>query len=434
MLRIAASVCGLVAVLAGCGPAAVSSSGSSTGPLSVWVRASAASAAEYQTLMNAFTKQTGIKVSLFASETDFETKLNAAATAHNLPDVVVDDAAELGNFRSTGIIQPVDRGSIAGQDELTARAWQSAQDLSGQYYAIPFSAQADLLFVRSDWMKKVNMPAPANWNQMVQLARAFTTRDPNGNGKNDTYGVAIPGATKRGYISWNWSTYLWQAGGDYFTKVGSNTFTSAIDSPQAVQAAQWFENLFCTQKVVQPGALNDDTSESNTAWQTDLAGMYLTGPYAFATSDATPVKGKYTVVAPPRGPANASVLAEGTSIYLMAGSSRTAEAKKLAEFLISPKGQTLGAGGVSVVRLPVNKTVSPSAAHGNDPRWNLAEQVYTAQGHYEPDYMPDWEAFRQDASNALNALVATCGSAQTAMQKLDATFTSLLKQQGVLAK
>ena len=87
----------------------------------------------------------------------------------------------------------------------------------------------------------------------------------------------------------------------------------------------------------------------------------------------------------------------------------------------------------TIVRLSVNRTVDAAAVHNNDPRWRLAEQVYQQSGHYEPDYMPNWPAFRQATSNALNAMVAHCADPAAALHTLGGQFTTLLKQQGVLA-
>jgi multiple sugar transport system substrate-binding protein len=410
--------------LAGC--ASTAHTGNTAGTLEVWVRGSGDSQKAYQDLFAAFTAKTGIKVNIFMTLTDFETKVSAAAAGHDLPDVVVDDAAQLGAFRSEGIIEPVDRSTITGGDQLTDLAWQSAKGSDGSYYAVPFSAQANLLFERSDWAASAGVKPPTSWAQLLTTAKAFTT--------GTRYGMDVPGSTSRGYVSWYWSTFLWQAGGDYFTSLGNGKYASAIDSPQAVNAAQWFENLFCQSKVVQPGALNDVTTDTNNAFQTGVAGLYLTGPYAFATMDASAVKGRYTVLAPPAGPANADTLAEGTDIYLMAGSQHAGEARQLAEFMITPQAQRIGMTAVptaTIVRLSVNRTVDSAAVHGNDPRWKLAEQEYLNHGHYEPDYMPNWPQFRQDTSNALNAMLANCSSPSTAMSKLNDQFNSLLKQQGV---
>jgi len=440
-MKLTSALAAVVAVLAGAtvvsGCASTpSSSSSAPGPLSVWIRGNGDSQKEYQDIFAAFTAKTGIKVTTFATLTDFETKVNAAAAGHNLPDLVVDDASQLGAFRAEGILQQVNRSSITGGDQLTDLAWTSAKGSDGNFYAVPFSAQANILLVNTNWLTKLGLTAPTTWADFVNVAKAFTASDPDGNGKADTYGVAVPGSTSRGYVSWYWSTFLWQAGGDYFHNSGNGKYTETIDSPKAVQAATWFENLFCTNKVVQPGALNDVTTDSNKAFSSGVAGLYFTGPYAYATMDATSIANKYTAVAPPAGPANGQTLAEGTDIYLMAGSQRTSEAQQLAEYMITPTAQTLGMTAsptATIVRLSVNRTVDAATVHKNDPRWQLAQQVYQRQGHYEPDYMPNWPAFRQATSNALNAMLAQCSDPATALHALGGQFTTLLKQQGVLA-
>jgi multiple sugar transport system substrate-binding protein len=404
-----------------------------TGPLTVWVRGSGDSLKAYQKIFDAFTAKTGIQIKPFMTLTDFETKLSAAAAAHKLPDVVFDDAAQLGSFETQGIIQPINKSDITGSDQILSTAWKSATDSQGKVYAVPTSAQANVLLIRKDWLDKLNLQVPTTWADIENVAKAFTTKDPDGDGKNDTYGLDVPATTSRGYISWWWSSMLWQAGGDYVKSDGNGKYTATLDSSAAVSAAKQFETLACTDKVLEPGALNDDTTATNKAFQTGVAGMYFTGPYAFATMDATSVKGKYIVVAPPAGPANAETLAEGTDAYLMTDS-KSNEAKQLLSFMITPQSQIMGMTAVptaTIVRLPVNKTVDAASVHKGDPRWALAEQVYQSQGHYEYDNMPNWTALRQETSNELNAMIANCSDPASAMAGLNGKFESLLHQQGV---
>lgn len=418
-------------VVAGCASSG-GSAANATGPLSVWVRGSGASMKAYGAIFSAFTAQTGIKVNVFSTLTDFETKLSAAASAHKLPDVAIDDAAQLGNFETQGIIQQVDQSKISGSGQIDASAWNEAKDSSGNDYAVPYSAQANLLFIRKDWLDKLHLPVPTTWAQVLSDSVAFTKDDPDGDGKADTYGMDVPGSTSRGYISWWWSTMLWQNGGDYVKSDGGGKYTATLNSSAAVTAAQQFEQLACTDKAVQPGYLNDDTTAANKAFETGVTGMYLTGPYAYATFDATSIKGKYVVVAPPFGPTPAT-LAEGTDMYLMAGA-KTDEAQQFLSFMISAKAQNLGMTAektATVVRLPINKTVSAASAHQNDPRWTLAQQVYESGGHFEYDSLPNWTALRQEASNEINAMMANCSDPNTAMSNLNTKFQSLLQQQGV---
>src|ERR1700738_3598216 len=302
VLTIAGCVLAGTTALAGCSATSTTASGGgtalpqsknahATGDLTVWIRGAGDSPKAYQKIFDAFTAQSGIKVNITtATLTDFETKLTAAATAHKLPDLVIDDAAQLGNFESQGIILPIDRTKFAGADQLTDLAWKSATDLHGQAYAVPFSAQANVLLVRKDWLDKLGLQPPKTWDDLAAVAKAFTTQDPDGNGKADTYGLAVPGSTARGYTSWYWSSFVYQAGGDFVKATGSGKYPATADTPQAVQAAQFLQNQVCTAKDVQPSVLNDDTTATNKAFQTGVAGLYLTGPYAYATMDATSVK------------------------------------------------------------------------------------------------------------------------------------------------
>jgi putative aldouronate transport system substrate-binding protein len=47
------------------------------------------------------------------------------------------------------------------------------------------------ILIREDWLKKLNLKAPTTTEEMYQLAKAFAEQDPDGNGKKDTYGMAI---------------------------------------------------------------------------------------------------------------------------------------------------------------------------------------------------------------------------------------------------
>ncbi|GHV24876.1 hypothetical protein FACS189498_2570 [Spirochaetia bacterium] len=67
--------------------------------------------------------------------------------------------------------------------------------VDGKLYGVPplndnrqFAA---LLWLRDDWLQKLNLKAPTTIDEMIEVARAFTFNDPDGNGKNDTYGLGL---------------------------------------------------------------------------------------------------------------------------------------------------------------------------------------------------------------------------------------------------
>lgn len=49
----------------------------------------------------------------------------------------------------------------------------------------------NVIIIRNDWLKKLDLPAPKTTDELLQTAIAFATKDPDGNKKNDTYGIAL---------------------------------------------------------------------------------------------------------------------------------------------------------------------------------------------------------------------------------------------------
>ena len=206
----------------------------SAAPLQVWIRASNDSRQIYDKVAAAFEKKTGIKIEYFNATTDFEQRLARAAAGADLPDIIFNDATALGQMVGMGIIDAIDPKTIKGGADVFDVAWQSAKGYDGKTYAVPTSAQAFALFVRRDWREKLGLPQPKNWDDVYQLAKAFTDKDPDGNGKKDTFGFILPGSTTRGYTSWFISSYLWQAGGDFIRPAGAG-FKPSLDEPAAVE-------------------------------------------------------------------------------------------------------------------------------------------------------------------------------------------------------
>lgn len=69
--------------------------------------------------------------------------------------------------------------------------------IDGRLYGLPRLSNAydalPMMFVRQDWLDRLGLGMPATMDELMEVARAFTYSDPDGNGANDTYGLAIDG-------------------------------------------------------------------------------------------------------------------------------------------------------------------------------------------------------------------------------------------------
>lgn len=148
----------------------------------------------------------------------FETKLRLSLASNaQMPDIIsyrgefnlVRELIESGMF--------VDAGELF--DKYANDTWKDAinEDPSvwypymqdGKRIGIPildYSYNGDpVMWIREDWLKKLNLKGPETLADLEVVMDAFTNRDPDGNGKKDTFGLTI------GFKNWV-NTWMSDAG------------------------------------------------------------------------------------------------------------------------------------------------------------------------------------------------------------------------------
>src|SRR2546429_4470848 len=163
--------------------------------LQVWVRQPPGSgpAKTAERLVKAFVKKTGYKARAVALYEDFETKLQQQAAYRQLPDIVINDTAQLGTMQSQGWLQQVDRTTFPGADQITDRAWKAAQASDGNYYGVPLTAHTFALFIRADWRAQQGAAPPPTSADLPENSVASTHPGPRGEGEHRTHAQVPPG-------------------------------------------------------------------------------------------------------------------------------------------------------------------------------------------------------------------------------------------------
>lgn len=413
---------------------ALASTALASDPLKVWMRYGDNEKNVLDQITKDFTAKTGVEIDLFLANTDFETRLARAAVGGSLPDVVVNDATAMGQMLDMGILKEVDRSAVQGGDQLYDVAWQSVQAQDGKYYGVPTSAQAFAVFIRKDWREKLGYDVPKTWDELAELAKAFTEKDPDGNGKADTYGYVMPVSATRGYASWFLSDLIWQAGGDFLAKK-DNGYTSSLATPEVEKAVSFARDMICN-GYAQPSAITATTGDATPVFSSGQAGIYRSGPYHLAPFSKEPGRDKIEVIAPPAGPAGQAELAEGEAAFITVSSTQDDAARQFIEYLISAEGQQTGmAVGIDsspIVRLPVNKTVNVAEVQP-DKAWATYADLYGKSGHYFPR-VPNWKPIRQLTADGFNKILSDCSSDIAAgLAATDETVNVELANQGVKA-
>ncbi|RAV09912.1 extracellular solute-binding protein [Paenibacillus contaminans] len=138
-----------------------------------------------------------------ASGQEYYTKLNLLASSGELPDYFNIDIPTMAKFAEEGLIMPLDDfiKKMPNASKTFRQTDLDAVTYNGKIYAIPtgfrpepFNGPADAGFnIRKDWLTKVGLQEPKTVPEFYEVLKAFTAKDPDGNGKNDTYGL---GGTK----------------------------------------------------------------------------------------------------------------------------------------------------------------------------------------------------------------------------------------------
>ena len=129
-----------------------------------------------------------------SSELDQDVRINAAGAANNLPDLFMVRRDPFVNLVRMGLIAPVDelyelmpnRTAIHYTEESLAYT-----TINGRSYGLGSPgvvSKNEGMLIRKDWLDNLGLSIPVTLEEYMEVMRAFTFNDPDGNGRNDTYG------------------------------------------------------------------------------------------------------------------------------------------------------------------------------------------------------------------------------------------------------
>ncbi|MGO4495027.1 extracellular solute-binding protein [Paenibacillus sp. 2RAB27] len=125
----------------------------------------------------------------------YNDKISVLAASNSLPDVYRIATEDYMKWRDKGVFLDV-KPFLSGYPNLTKQLPESAwAELNNKnsYFGIPYYSIPHLfsMSIRKDWLDKLNLKMPETIDQFYEVAKAFATKDPDGNGKADTTGFSV---------------------------------------------------------------------------------------------------------------------------------------------------------------------------------------------------------------------------------------------------
>jgi putative aldouronate transport system substrate-binding protein len=188
-----------------------------------------------------YEKQTGIKLLVTQPpHQQYYEKLKLAFSTGDIPDVVEIMAPDYVNYALQGAFIPLD--NYIKKSAVLKKAGHKylyAGKVNGKVYGFPVdNGGGCVTYIRKDWLDKLGLKVPTTWEQFYKVMEAFTFKDPDGNGKNDTVGYTAPGVNGDIYLR----DILQNAVLDFTVKNGK--WVDGMAQPEFTKAMERFRKAY----------------------------------------------------------------------------------------------------------------------------------------------------------------------------------------------
>lgn len=297
------------------------------------------------------------------------TKMSAAAAANNLPDLFQNiDTSLLFQWVKLGLIAPVE-GLLPQMPQRTKDRYSDATlnklfTINGKQYGLPESggtlSKRAGYFIRKDWLDKLGLQMPKTLDDFMNVCNAFTFHDPDGDGKNDTYGFGAlidPSTYQQGLG--NYFAPLYGAFGlpDPWDFSTPGKLSLSVRNPGFQQATAFIRQLVAA-KVIDPDWTTLTTNDLRARWKQGKYGIFwedfaaAIGQSNYSPFDKNFPNAELVPLAPPVGPGGQSGVASFSNAHFSWAVSQSAvnagkgtAIAKLLEWLNSGEGYYLSSFG-----------------------------------------------------------------------------------------
>jgi len=280
---------------------------------------------------------------------------------------------------------------------------------AGKQYAVPnqYLLKYFAQMIRMDWLEKLGLKVPVTMDEFREVARAFTFKDPDGNGKQDTYGTSF--RQNVNFIDSFFHAYgvapgHHQAG---MWRIRNGKHTNDWVQPQMKEAllnlASWYK-----EGLIAPESLTYDWNNWWAQYLQNKIGMWYHQPARLPEMNATLKKAgvenaKMWPIDPPKGPYGQGTTNEGQPWGTFFGPKNVNKAVEVfnytytQEFFLASKGTgdstyapktALGANGWPVFYSAQEMSTDP--AYETRRKEIMYSKVWTSFSMENPNQTKNW--------------------------------------------
>lgn len=142
----------------------------------------------------------------------YNQKLQLSILSQDIPDIFVCNPSQFQMLVEADMLEDLTDVLPEYQSELVAENLTADKHMGlnqatvgGKLYGLPYNSVGNgkmmYTFIREDWRVALGLEEPKTLEDLVEMAKAFTQNDPDGNGVADTYGFGISNEPFETYFS-----------------------------------------------------------------------------------------------------------------------------------------------------------------------------------------------------------------------------------------
>ncbi|GGD76974.1 ABC transporter substrate-binding protein [Paenibacillus nasutitermitis] len=214
------------------------------------------------------------------SQNDAFAKITTLATGNQLPDIFLNTSDFYATANGMGIT--ADLTPLLGEDFVKGfyPSVLKESTIDGKLQYMPWFTTPIALIYRTDWFEAEGLKPPVTWDDFVKSAQKLT-KDTDGDGKADQWGFGLVG-TNNSSGTYRFLPILHSFGASELKQDADGKWVTDLDSPEAIEAFQFFGDLANKYKVTPPGAMQNAYAENVTLMANDKIGMVISGSHSIA--------------------------------------------------------------------------------------------------------------------------------------------------------
>jgi trehalose/maltose transport system substrate-binding protein len=277
-----------------------------------------------------FTRETGIHVKLLPAP---ETALDQLTLWRKL----LDSGPDAPDVYAIDVIWPtlladhfIDLKPYLAQDTAAHFPWLVSNDtVNGELVAMPYHADAGLLFYRTDLLREYGFQSPpTTWDELEKMAARIQAGE-RAKGRKDFWGFAWQGAAAEGLTC---NALEWQAseGGGHIIE---DDGTISVNNPQTIRA--WDRAAHWVGSISPPGVVAYREWDTLNLWRSGNAAFMRNWPTSFivSRSEGSAVANRFAVILLPKGQVEHAGTLGGASLSISRHSRHPKEAAALVRYL-----------------------------------------------------------------------------------------------------